>query len=437
MPSLSSPLLVPGASILIVFGLFLWFMRGKWDLLAGSWSEWVKHALTAALVVGTTAGTAYTFSNGKIRFVGAYEVFFSTAGIVLALEAGFWFVGRHVGQLEQRIRTLQRREVDPAMPRRERATVMQKVADQIADRRRELKWARIYFGVLGGVSTLANFWYRKDQLGNAVSAILPSIAPGIMVWVLTIGIRPVEVDHAEHAAQSVQRLAGMIGTAASHNMLALVKRMHRGRPLSEAEKEQLLVSAALMGRYMLPSERREFDATLTAQLGGARVTEADTEQYYDRAEVKRIFNVPRKTAINWINTCPGARLVAGNSQAKEAPARAMHVAHTPRPAGLPSGSNAGQEANRASRANRANSGHRQPSTGPSDPATGPAAVETGANYESTGPNDEPSGATVLPGEFVEADPALPLWDSAHEEAQLVPVSAADLLDRGPLQAVDL
>src|SRR5690348_2328567 len=135
--------LIAAVAVVLAAILAARMLRGKWDLLAEHSRDLVRHGIAAILMLGTMAGTFWTFSAGKLRLAGIYETLVSTGGIAIALETGVIYCGWYLGQLDQLIKRARRDEL----------------AELLKLRKSIYRW----FYATAGVSAIANFLYRYPQ----------------------------------------------------------------------------------------------------------------------------------------------------------------------------------------------------------------------------------------------------------------------------------
>lgn len=280
--------------------------RGKWDLVLAHGRDGVRHLLASVLMLGTLAGTVWTMSAGGLSLSGAMERIVSVGGVAAALECGAIYTGWYIGQLDLRIMTARKKEM----------------AQQYRAYQKSLyRW----FYAVVGISAVANLIFRAQQLNNLPLAAFVATAPIILIILFTIKLRPLPVDYAEVGRQATQRsLVGLVQQSAramEHHM----RRMGKGHELTPAEVQQLQFAAALVRVYAPTDEQHALDHAI-AQGTGATVVEATSERYLSTSDLVAEYGISRRTAQDWIATCPGRRKAA-RGRAWEVPASALYAAH--------------------------------------------------------------------------------------------------------------
>jgi hypothetical protein len=286
--------------------LALWAARGKWDLIGAHARDLVRHVLAGILLLGTLAGTVWTFSNGALTLAGAWERLVSVGGIALALEAGLIYCGWYIGQLDMRIFSARKKEQ----------------ALEFRSLQRSLyRW----FFATAGISAVANVIFRIQQLGNIWLATFVSLAPIVLVILLTIKLRPLPVDYAELGRQATQRGLVVLVKQAQSVMLSHLRRMGRGEPLTEAQAEQLAMAASLLRTYAQTQEQHALDYAI-GQRGGRGEIEGSVEVYLTSGDLMRLYDISLRSAQVWLSQAPGRRR-APKGNAWQAPASAIYAAH--------------------------------------------------------------------------------------------------------------
>lgn len=274
-------------------------MRGKWDLLAEHSRDLMRHLLAAVLMLGTMAGTVWTFSAGRLTLNGWLERLVSVGGIAGALEAGVIYCGWYLGQLDQRI----------AGARRDR------LPDLLARRRSVNRW----FYLTAGISAIANFIFRSQQLGNPFLAAFVSAAPLVLIILLLIKLRPLPTDYSEKARQATGRALYMMVTQAEKTVMHAIRKPNDFGPGSE---QSLQLSLAILRSYASNAEAQALDYGFTAQSGAD-----STQVYVTSAQLMAAYGIPARTAQDWLSKCPGARPRRDGAQGKEAPLDVIQRAH--------------------------------------------------------------------------------------------------------------
>lgn len=290
-------------------GIALWLLlralRGNMDLVGLHFREAVRHIISWVLMLGTLAGTVWTFSNGQLTLAGWQERIISVGSIAAALEVGCIYTGLAIQQLDLRIKTGKPRDVQEYRSRR----------------RTVVRW----FVVMLAISACANFTFRYQQLGAVWPAFLATAAPILLIVVFTIVLQPLHPDYVQMRRHAVQR--GLVQlTRSSQDVLAKhLRAMGRGEVLSEKAMQQLAFAAALMRMDAATNEAQALDFAIN-QGTGATVIDSTAEDYLSSADVERLWAVPRRTAQLWVSTAQGRRK-AGKGNAWLAPESAIIAQH--------------------------------------------------------------------------------------------------------------
>lgn len=270
----------------------------------------IRHLLALVLVSGTLAGTVWTFSNGGITLGGAGERLISVGGIALALELGVIYLAWHMGQLDQRIKAARRRDV-------------------IAALRGQLRGLYVYFAVVAAISAVANFLFRVQQLRNGWLAAFVALAPIALVWVFLVVLRPLPEDYRDMAARATGRALVEMIRQADATMRQQMRRMARGRPLTEEDLRQLSFSTAVIRMHAQTDEQQALDHAVSIALPAPEpAVEAVVDPWLTTEDLMQRYGISRRTAQARMQHVPGARRIP-NSNAWEAP-ESQIVARWPR-----------------------------------------------------------------------------------------------------------
>lgn len=302
------------AAIAFLVGVAIWTLRGRWDIIIAHGRDAGRHLLAGVLMLGTLAGTVWTFSNGQLTVSGVWESLVSVGGVAAALELGVIYCGLYLGELDTRITTARKAEA----------------RDQLAAKRKVvMRW---FYGV-AVISAVANLIFRTVQLHNFWLALLPAGAPVVLVVLFTVVLRPLPRDHQEIGRQAAQRGLVMLAQQAQAVMLRSLRRMGRGHMLTEAEMAQLTMALAFQRAYISGDQAQALDQIVSLQAtsspaplqlagpnsaaGGAWLTSADLQAQYAISE---------RTAQTWMSQTPGRRQ-RPHTRTLEAPAAAIYAAH--------------------------------------------------------------------------------------------------------------
>ena len=299
---------------LIVIGVVVSrLMRDRWDLLIEHGRDSVRHALALLLMLGTLAGTVWTFSDGSLSVSGIWESLISVGGVAAALELGVIYCGIHIGELDQRILTA--RKADDR--------------SRFVDQRDELmKW----FYAIAAISAAANYLFRLQQLHSWWQAILPAVAPVVLVILFTIKLRPLPRDHAEIGRQSAQRGLVMMASQAQAVMMRSLRKMGRGHVLTDDERAQLAMALSFQRAYISGDQQQALDQIIATQAPPAGLIDAPAGagatggQWLTAKELQGLYGISERAAQVWVSQTPGRRH-RPHSNAWEAPAATIYAAH--------------------------------------------------------------------------------------------------------------
>lgn len=256
----------------------------------------IRHLLAAVLMLGTLAGTVWTFSAGKLTLSGAWERIVSVGGIAAALELGVIFTAWYLGQLDQRIKAARRKEF------------IQALSAQRAD------LTRWFYGT-AGISAVANLLFRLQQLHSLPLAAFVSGAPIVLVVLLLIKLRPLPDDYQDIGARATARALIHVVEESERTITRGLRRMGKGKGMSDEQMRQFAMATRLVGTYARVEEARALDGALQLT---APVVESTAEKWLRVPDLRRLYGISTRQAQNYIQRVPGRRRVA-NSNAWEAP----------------------------------------------------------------------------------------------------------------------
>lgn len=310
--------------VLVLMALAGWALgralRGRWDLIIEHSRDGVRHLLAAILMLGTLAGTVFTFSAGRLSIAGVWEAIVSVGGIAAALECGVIYTGWYIGQLDQRIHSAKRADI----------------REQLLEQQSSLyKW----FYVTAGISAIANFVFRLDQLHSWLLAGFVSAAPIVLIILFTIKLRPLPRDYADIGRQANQRGLVMLASQAQTVMMRSLRRIGSGQTLSAAESAQLAIAVELVRIYATGEQQQALDHIINQQQGPAGLLEAPSTvaatggAWLTTADIQQLYQCSERTAQTWMSQTPGRRRQA-HSKRWEAPAGTIYAAHGVPQAGM-------------------------------------------------------------------------------------------------------
>lgn len=267
----------------------------------------IRHILAAVLMLGTLAGTVWTFSNGALTLSGVWERIISVGGIAAALECGAIYCAWYLGQLDQRIYAARRREL----------------RDELRSMQRGLyRW----FYAVAGISAVANFIFRAQQLDNAPLAAFVSVSPIVLVILFCIKLRPLPEDYQDIGARATGRALTRMVAQAERDVLRIMRRMGRGKTLTDAQARQLGFATSIIRVYARVDEANALDHALQI---AAPVVEAERAGKWLRADdLTHMYGIGIRTAQTRMQKIAGRRHVP-NSNAWEAPESEVIRAHGP------------------------------------------------------------------------------------------------------------
>lgn len=268
-------------------------MREGWDAMRHLWRDArgsVRHLLALVLAAGTTAGTVFTFSGGRLSLAGVGELVVSVGGVALALELGVLYCAVYLGNLAELAHTARR-----------------------ADRRAELEaqYHNLFrwFLVVLAVSVVANIIFRAQQLGNIWLALFVGVAPGPLILLFAVKLRKLPVDYAELARQRAQEAMTEVVAQSGRILVLGMRRIAEGAELDERESRRLRLAGAFLLPHAQPDERQGLGDAMDMGLGaggGAPIVEGSAVEWLSSADVADRYDIPRRTAQQWIKGLPGS-----------------------------------------------------------------------------------------------------------------------------------
>lgn len=263
----------------------------------------IRHALAAVLMLGTLAGTVWTFSAGSLRLSGAWEGVVSVGGIATALECGVILTGDYLGELDRRIKSARRRDI---------------LAEMVRLRAEITRW----FYLVAAISAVANFLFRVQLLHNWALAAFVAVAPIVLVVLFLIKLRPLPTDYTDVGARATGRALVHMVEQSERTIMRSLARMGKGRELGEAEMRQLALAVRITSTYARQDESQALDHALAI---AAPTVETTVEEWLRTADIARIYGCSVRTAQGWMARVPGRRHIP-NSNGWEAPASAVYAA---------------------------------------------------------------------------------------------------------------
>lgn len=266
-----------------------------WDKMAMHSREIVRHLVSVGLLIGTTSGTIWTFSNGQLSLPGTWETFTSVTGVSAALEIGTILTGLYIGELTRRIKTA-------------RGNVRE-------DLQRTLKTVYCWFGAVAAASAIANAIFRNHQLNNLPLAIFVSAVPVMLVVLFTIVLQPLPTDYKERARQSGERALFVASETAGAGVNRIIARMVAGQPVSDADIRIFRASLKITSMHMDTST--QVNLAEVAQVLGVDTVEGSATVYLTVADMMQRYNRSERWAQQKMTSIPGARQNVGRWEAPE------------------------------------------------------------------------------------------------------------------------
>lgn len=285
-------------------------MRHLWREARGS----VRHLLALILAAGTTAGTVFTFSGGRLSLAGAGELVVSVGGVALALELGVLYCAVYLGNLAELAHTARRAD---------------RRAELQAQYRNLFKW----FLLVLAVSVLANIIFRAQQLDNLWLALFVGVAPGPLILLFAVKLRKLPVDYAELARQRAQEAMTEVVAQSGRILVLGMRRIAEGAELDERETRRLRLAGAFLLPHAQPDERQGLGDAMDMGLGaGAQIVDGSAVEWLSSADVAERYDIPRRTAQQWIKGLPGSAQKARGRE-RLADASRLYAQHgVPQPA---------------------------------------------------------------------------------------------------------
>lgn len=308
------------ALFVVLLVVFVFAMRGRWDLLALHMSDIVREAVAIVLIVGTSVGTLWFYSFGKVVLGNGAEVLINSGGITVAIEVAALIAAAYIARLDLLILASKGRD-------REHWT---------AYRRKVLFW----FYATIGCSVVANVVFRVSTYGpgnmdwrtfafwyTLGSAAFAGCVPVVLINVLLIVLRKLPIQYTQRLQHKAQ-----IGYASTLDIaIKTLNREIRAAALGETfdgERVQKLRTTFAFAAPFLGESAQDISHALMqllpAQAAGLALP--DGGQYFDKNDVQQLWGVPERTAQDWISKCSGARKRAGTRRF-EAPASALYQSY--------------------------------------------------------------------------------------------------------------
>ncbi len=311
---MDSTVTLAGAVIAVALLLLLGAraMRGKWDLLAIHMSDTMRHMVAFVLLVGTSVGSLWFFSFGRLAFGGQWEVGLNSGGITAATEIGALIAASYVARIDRLI--LSTKGAEQKHWRKYRRKVL------------------FWFYVVIGCSVVANVAFRLNIYGSdtraaVLSAVFAGAVPVVLVNLLLIILRPLPIDHTQRISDKARRaIAGaseIAGTVMQNELRALAK----GEDFDEARARRMHAAWQFMQPWAGDTAQGINHALrVYAPTQAGAMALPDGGQYFDKYEVMQLWSVPERTAQDWLSKATGARTRKGTRR-QEAPATVLYELH--------------------------------------------------------------------------------------------------------------
>lgn len=315
--------LISGAGVALVLILALvalFAMRGKWDLLMLHASDLVRHGVAVLLLVGTSVGSLWFYSFGRVTLGGGAEVLVNSGGITVAVEVAALIAASYVARLDLLTMDTKGKERDKWS----------------AYRRKVLIW----FYVTVGCSVVANVIFRLNMYGpgqmdvhspafwlSTISAVFAGCVPVVLVNVLLIVLRKLPIQYTQRLQHKAQ-----IGYAATLDIAlkTLNREIHaavRGETFDADRLQRIRTTFAFAAPFLGESAHDISHALVNLMpMGDGALALPDGGQFFDKSEVQELWGVPERTAQDWIRRTAGTRTRAGTRR-MEAPASALYQAY--------------------------------------------------------------------------------------------------------------
>lgn len=276
------------------------------DMMAAHSRELVRDLISIVLLLGTSTGTIWTFSNGTLTLNGALERIVSVGGIAAGLEIGAIFTGFYIQMIDSRIRTAKRRE-------------------QQQEYRHFRRNLYLWFAAILAISFIANLYFRTQQLHSASLGVLTSGAPLILICLFTIVLRPVPQDYAELGRQATQQGLLELTRTSSKVLVRHMRAIGRGQSPTPEQMQQLTFAVSMLRTYAATSEQQALEYAVDRS-AGVDVVESTAVELLSSKDIERDYGIPRRTAQLWVSETPGRKRASkGNSWL--APAGAIYSRH--------------------------------------------------------------------------------------------------------------
>jgi hypothetical protein len=253
-------------------------------------------------------GTAYTISDGLLRFPGVVESDATAAGVAFATDAVVTLTAMRLGDLDSRIlRATKRSNVKN---KREAAQAREELAD-LQRKRAQTIWC---FVVAGGISILCNVYYNYATKGSLPLALLVGVVPIILVGIVCIYLRPLAIDYDDLAkAKTKEALIAVVDIAGAKVNRAIRKGQ---------QSPDLAGNLAILSMYA--DDHEAFGLKRAMQHTGA-VVDADkvtSDRMLTSADIEREWGRSKRTAQHHMAQMPEREELNGVMMVPESAYRA-------------------------------------------------------------------------------------------------------------------
>lgn len=270
-------------------------------------STLIRHMLSLLLLCGTVAGSLFTLSSGKLTLPASQEMLLSVGGVTAALEFGAFFSAVMLGELKRRARTAHTPKIR-------------------ADYERQAGNLTRWLVLLVGTSAIANFSFRLQTEHSLLLALFFAAATSILLIMFCVVLQPLGVDYHAKARQSMQSAVVRMVTEAGNTVNSTMRDLSANRSVTPERLQMMHVALAILASYAPKDEQAAIQFATAGYTGSAGIVDAESDIYWQSADVQRLYGVSKRTAQLWISECPGRR-PSGRSGAYECPRRAIESAH--------------------------------------------------------------------------------------------------------------